>query len=385
VGLAARSVAERGAAPMRTKMLAALGLVCVSSTVGVLYKISQATSGGFKYSTTSAICLAEIVKFTMSTSFHVGDSTHHEPSQSKFASAMASARAQLSPRAVFHIWLLAGLYTVNNQLSFYVYMLADPGTIFLFKAGSTLIVATIQCLCIGKRFSVDQWKAMFLQMVGMVIVQYNPCKSSSRYKPVAYGLMALSTGLTGLCAVRNEYLVKNYKVGLNVQNMVLYAGGVWMNLFAFACLPNPNSSQAKVGFFDGYDNPLALGVVFANAMIGLAITAVYKYADAVTKCIASDVTAVVLCIVSSLFFELSPSITMWCGVTVVCFAVHLYTGAQAPAPLSTKSEAREMTPKANVIGQAQEESANEDNKLLEDKSGETPVAQRRGQEAPRDA
>merc|ERR1719296_456909 len=103
-----------------------------------------------------------------------------------------------------------------------------------------------------------------------------------------------------------------------------------MNLFAFFCLPNPNSSQGSIGFFHGYDNLLAIGVVFSNAMIGLAITAVYKYADAVTKCIASDITAVNLCIISAIFFNLTPSVTMWCGVIVVCFAVHLYTSAAPP-------------------------------------------------------
>merc|ERR1712178_132748 len=85
--------------------------------------------------------------------------------------------------------------------------------------------------------------------------------------------------------------------------------------------------MGDIGFFDGYSNPLAVGVVVANGLIGLAMTAVYKYADAITKCIASDLTAVVLCIISSIFFELRATITMWCGVIVVCFAVHLYTVA----------------------------------------------------------
>merc|ERR1719245_1158873 len=103
--------------------------------------------------------------------------------------------------------------------------MADPGTIYLFKAASTMIVAIIQCTFVGKRFSLEQWKAMLLQGIGMIIVQYNPCRSESRYPPLAYGLMALSAVLSATCSVRNEYLVKNYKIGLNVQNAILYAGG----------------------------------------------------------------------------------------------------------------------------------------------------------------
>merc|ERR1719188_524376 len=114
---------------------------------------------------------------------------------------------------------------------------------------------------------------MFLQGVGMVIVQYNPCKQSGRYRSLAYVLMGTSTVLTALCAVRNEFLVKNFKVGLNVQNATLYSGGALMNFLAFCFLPNPNSAQGSIGFFHGFDNALAVGVVFANALIGLAITA----------------------------------------------------------------------------------------------------------------
>jgi len=212
--------------------------------------------------------------------------------------------------------------------------MADPGTIFLFKSASTLIVAVVQRVFVGKSFSVDQWRAMALQACGMIVVQYDPCRSRPIHRPLAYACVTVSAVVTGISTVRNEYLVKNYKIGLNVQNMTLYTGGVWMNLLAFLVIPNPNSKQAVLGFFEGYDNPLALAVVFANAMIGLAINAVYKYADAITKCIASDITAVLLCILSQIFFGLEASVLTWCGVAVVCLAVHLYTSAPRTAPTS---------------------------------------------------
>lgn len=344
--------------PMRTKLMAAAGLVTVSTSVGVLYKVSQRQGGGFQYSTTSAICIAEFVKLCMSSTFHFRDSRFAN-SHSRIGAAWASAKSQLNFQVIKHIWLLAFLYTANNQLSFYVYRLADPGTIFLFKAGSTMIVATIQVVFRVKTFSLAQWKAMLLQGIGMLIVQYNPRILSGRYEPLAYALMALSTTFTALTTVRNEYLVKNFKVDLNVQNAVLYSGGCCMNLFAFFCLPNPNSAQAAIGFFHGYDNPWALGVVFSNAMIGLAITAVYKYANAVIKCIASDVSAVLLCIISSIFFELEPSVTMWFGVMVVCFAVHMYTAASAaPAqPAKPSSKAPDSSSDAAAPLEEKEEEA----------------------------
>lgn len=318
------------ASPARVKLLAGAGMVAISTTMGVLYKVSQAATGGFHYSTTSAITLAEFAKLLMSWSFHAIDIRRSNPDKG-WSEVWVSIRDQLSLGAIGHIWLLSFLYASNNQLSFYAYTMADPGTIFLFKSASTLIVAAIQCSFAGKGFSGEQWRAMGLQACGMLIVQYDPCQSRPLYSLTAYACMAISTAITAVSAARNEYLVKNYKIGLNVQNMVLYAGGVWMNLFAFVFLPNPNSKQADLGFFEGYDNPLAISVVLANAVIGLVITAVYKYADAIVKCIAADVTSVLLCIISVMFFGLQSSLIRWCGVSVVCFAVHMYTVASSPA------------------------------------------------------
>lgn len=328
------------------KAAACASLVTVSTLVGVLYKMSQASGGGFKYSTTSAITISEFVKFWLSLGFHVMDTTPVAGS-SRLATAVERAREQLPQWAVMQIWVLSLLYTLNNQLSFFVYTIADPGTVFLFKSASTMIVAVIQIIFAGKSFSLEQWRAMGLQACGMIVVQYDPCKNKPMYPILAYVCMVISAMVTAICAARNEHLVQKITISLHVQNMTLYAGGVWMNLIAFMILPNPNSSQASLGFFDGYDNPLAIGVVFANSIIGIVITAVYKYADAVTKCIASDCTAVLLCIISTIFFRLPSSITLWCGVAVVCCAVHLYTHAAKPGgpPKGDSSPAPETTPK----------------------------------------
>lgn len=350
--------------PLRVKLLAGAGLVTISTAVGLLYKTSQAASGGFKYSTLSACTIAEAIKFCLSLTFFTLDKSHHTEGVSKLSSAYEAARQQLSLSAVAHIWFLSAVYAANNQLSFFVYMLADPGTIFLFKSGSTLIVATVQTLFVGAKFAGEQWRAMFMQACGMIVVQWDPCTQSGIYRPLAYCCMAVSTSFTALATVRNEYLVKNYKIALNVQNAVLYAGGFWMNLAAFFFLPNPNSSQASLGFFDGYSNPLALGVVTCNALIGLAITAVYKYADAVVKCIAGDVTAVLLCILSSFFFGMKATLTTWCGVIVVVFSVHLYI--EAGQRLSAAASAANDKPAAPANSSQPAESASGEEKSKEE-------------------
>jgi drug/metabolite transporter (DMT)-like permease len=298
-----------------------------------VYKASQAVGGGFRYSTTSAITIAEGAKLVISLTMHFFDASHRQSNTSALASATGRIREQLSLSAVFHIWTLSFLYAFNNQLSFFTYTMADPGTVYLFKAASTLIVAIVQTVFAGKRFSLEQWRSLLMQGCGMVVVQYDPCKQQTIYPPLTYGCLVASAVITAICTARNEYLIKNYKIGLHVQNMTLYAGGLWMNLLAFLLVPNPNSIQAKIGFFEGYDNWLAIMVVVANALIGLAINAVYKFADAITKCISQDLTSVILCIISAFFFGLKTSLLTWCGVATVCLAVHAYASAPKVPPI----------------------------------------------------
>ena len=72
-------------------------------------------------------------------------------------------------------------------------------------------------------------------------------------------------------------MLKNLKLTMHTQNMVLYAVGIVGNASAFALLPAYwTNSRDNVGFFDGYDNVSACLVVLFNALIGIAISAVYK-------------------------------------------------------------------------------------------------------------
>jgi hypothetical protein len=67
-------------------------------------------------------------------------------------------------------------------------------------------------------------------------------------------------------------------------------------------------SKANVGFFEGYDTVSAKMVIICNAMIGLAISAVFKYADAVIKTFATAVVTVLLVIFSAIYFDQQPTL-----------------------------------------------------------------------------
>eukprot|EP00746_Dinoflagellata_sp_MGD_P167952 gnl/MRDRNA2_/MRDRNA2_98976_c0_seq1.p1 gnl/MRDRNA2_/MRDRNA2_98976_c0~~gnl/MRDRNA2_/MRDRNA2_98976_c0_seq1.p1 ORF type:complete len:424 (+),score=77.12 gnl/MRDRNA2_/MRDRNA2_98976_c0_seq1:74-1345(+) len=317
----------------RIKTIAFFSLVAIQTCVGITYKLSTQGSKGFAFSTTSAVTISEFAKLVMAFVFHMVDHWRRPVEESAegtfgFAhKAMGTVAEQLDRHSVFHILCMSFLYTVNNQMTFYIIITADPGSVFLFKAGSTMIVALTQWVLLGRQLHRLQWSALLLQFTGIIVVQYNPCLGRPLLPMWSYACLVFQVVVTALTTVRNEYIVKNFKIDLNVQNMVLYGGGFAMNLFAFCFLPNPNSSQAHIGLFDGYNTMSAKGVILSNAFIGIAISLVYKYADALVKMIATDCTTTILMVFSATVLGTPSTPLTWFGVMIVFVAIQQYGDA----------------------------------------------------------
>jgi len=190
-----------------------------------------------------------------------------------------------------------------------------------------MIVALTQRVLLKRKLHRLQWSALLLQFTGILVVQYNPCLGRPLLPFFTYACLVFQVIVTALTTVRTEYIVKNFKIDLNVQNMVLYGGGTAMNLFAFCFLPNPNNVQANIGLFDGYDTWAARGVILSNAFIGIAISLVYKYADALVKMIATDCTTTILMIFSASVLGTPSTPLTWLGVMIVFVAIQQYGDA----------------------------------------------------------
>jgi hypothetical protein len=80
----------------------------------------------------------------------------------------------------------------------------------------------------------------------------------------------------------------------------------------------------SVGFFDGYDNIYAIVVVLLNSVIGVVITFLYKYGDAVIKCFANVLSSMILILISIFFLGLTATVTSTCGCIIVFSATYIY-------------------------------------------------------------
>jgi len=96
------------------------------------------------------------------------------------------------------------------------------------------------------------------------------------------GIMAIlvACALTAGCSAVNASLLRSGCMGLHAQNVVLYTLGAASNLVLFWLRLTPSS---HISFFSGYrEHPLAIALLLSNAFVGILITFVYRFGNAVS-------------------------------------------------------------------------------------------------------
>lgn len=238
---------------------------------------------------------------------------------------------------------LATLYCLNNALMFILFARADPGSITLIKSGATVVSAALMYVWRRFRLSVNRWLVISLQMLGLVVAQFDSCVGKPHLEVGTYALLLVSLFNSSIANVWNEHVVKQFEgASLATKNVHLYFFGAVFNMMAF--VRNRLVDADSPRFFEGYAVAAVL-VVMSNAFMGIAMNVVYKYADAVVKNIATTTTTVVLLILSAMLFGGRSNPMVFLGAAVVVIGTFLYfaIGSMEETIKEAKRAQREMS------------------------------------------
>jgi drug/metabolite transporter (DMT)-like permease len=319
------------------RFLSFLALVGMQTIAALFFKLSQ-QEAHYAYSPSSAQTTAEVIKLLISAMLFTrvvhaerADVELAQGSHAELAGLVwARFRQDFSPRLAVHLGGLAALYCFNNQLAFRVFRLADAATVTLVKSASTAVSAALLWLLLARPISHQQLIAIALQSLGLFVAQYDACKQATVLPPYVYLLLLLSLLITSFSGVANEKLLKDESVHMHVQNVCLYVYGIMLNLAVFFM-------TASQPFFHGYSPP-AWGVIACQALLGVVVTFVLKYADMTVRCLASS------CAVSTLYainifalgFDFNP--VYFAGAATVFLSTYLYFSV-TPLPDASQLEA----------------------------------------------
>ena len=313
------------------KAVVSAGLFIIQIVVVLVYKFSQ-TDGKYNYSTISVITLAEMTKFCMSFSMTLWFSVSTKDTLTttsllysislKLKLCQREVRRQLSHKFLVHTFILAFLYGVNNQITFVLFQYVDVVSISLFRSFTSFQSAVLLWLFFSRPINQIQWSAILLQVIGLIIVQYDACRKLPILEFHLYIVLLIYCSISSTCTVWNEHLLKTYSVSLYVQNLVLYFFGFIINLSLFVFSSDHIQDYSK-GFFEGY-SMIVVGIIFCNSILGLCITVVYKYADAITKTFSSACATAALLFLNWGLFNQTTSLTAGLGATVIFISSYIY-------------------------------------------------------------
>ncbi|KAK4981198.1 hypothetical protein LTR28_013246 [Elasticomyces elasticus] len=215
---------------------------------------------------------------------------------------------------------------------------------------SQLNFTSFVCSCLGEvpletKFGFAQLALLYALInnivCGLIVTQYHP-EAGSTYSLGTYAVLVFQTFLNAVSGVYNQALLKSTESSLHASNMVLYAAGVCINLLIYVVVSVIKTDEP--GFFVGYGHAGAITVVVSNVFIGLVITAVYKYADAVVKCFATAVSTAILLYIAPILFDIDFSALVIPGTCAVFLATWLYMEASTQNRKPASTPAAPMAP-----------------------------------------
>lgn len=313
------------------KPVAFFALFTIQIVVVLVYKFSQ-TNGKYNYSTVSVMAMVETTKFFMSLCWTFWFSTSGKEIPTYFSQKdnlsqrlnkyRQEIQGQINTNFLFHTFNLAFLYGVNNQITFALFQYVDVVPISLFRSFISFQSALVLWLCFSRPISRIQWCAIALQVIGLVIVQYDPSKKLPTLGSYFSMILLINCSISSICTVWHEYLLKTYSVSLSVQNLVLSSFGSLVNFFLFVFIYLYVQKSPKE-FFEEY-SIVVLAAIFCNSILRLCITIVYKYADAITKTFSSACATGALLFLNWSVFEQPLDFTAGLGAAVIFISSYIY-------------------------------------------------------------
>ncbi|XP_030470302.1 CMP-sialic acid transporter 3 [Syzygium oleosum] len=220
------------------------------------------------------------------------------------------------------------LYAVNNYLKFIMQLYFNPATVKMLSNLKVLVIAVLLKIVMRRRFSVIQWEALALLLIGISVNQLRslPEGTTALGLPVAAGAYIYTlifVTVPSMASVFNEYALKSqYDTSIYLQNLFLYGYGAIFNflgIVAMALVKGPDSFD----IFQGLSKATML-LICNNAAQGILSSFFFKYADTILKKYSSTVATIFTGIASAALFGHSLTINFMLGISIVFISMHQF-------------------------------------------------------------
>eukprot|EP00922_Rhytidocystis_sp_ex-Travisia-forbesii_P017443 GHVS01026008.1.p1 GENE.GHVS01026008.1~~GHVS01026008.1.p1 ORF type:complete len:488 (-),score=80.55 GHVS01026008.1:243-1706(-) len=245
------------------------------------------------------------------------------------------------PTETLKVGLPAILYTIQNNLIFVSLSNLSGAMYQVTYQLKILTTALLSVLLLNKRLGRNKWTALVILTIGVVFIQV-PTDSKSLqdiFNPKGntfLGLVAVLSACctSGLAGVYFEMILKQSQTSIWLRNIQLALYGSALGIFG-AYWNDGEQIRKGGGFLQGYDATV-WAVVVLQAVGGLIVAAVLKYADNILKCFGNAISIIMSCLLS--YYILNDFQPSWCFVIGTCFVIlATYTYSVEIKPTATTS------------------------------------------------
>ncbi|KAI9484385.1 nucleotide-sugar transporter-domain-containing protein [Zychaea mexicana] len=335
---------------MTRKQLSLIVLVVQNSTLVLMMRYSRIVQkpGQPMYIASTAVFLAEVLKIIACLAVMY----HQQRYWSKFVLVV---RQEIlgKPKETAKMLIPSSLYALQNNLLYVALSNLEAATFQVTYQMKIMSTAIFSVVLLGRSLTRAKWFALVLLMIGVTLVQSQSMASapppSGESGSIEDGSGVTQNPLIGLIAVITscissgfagcyfEKILKTSDTSMWVRNIQLGLSGAVFSLVGMLMYDMQPLRQG--GMLQGYD--WLTWVVIANqALGGLLVAIVVKYADVILKSFATSISLILSSAISFYFFDFRLSLQFVVGACIVIFATYNYS---LPDKVSTTSTATATT------------------------------------------
>ncbi|XP_032883835.1 UDP-N-acetylglucosamine transporter [Amblyraja radiata] len=280
---------------------------------------------GPRYLASTAVVIAEMMKIVACLLLVYKDSSY----SLKGLNRVLQDEIINKPMETLKLAIPSGIYTLQNNLLYVALSNLDAATYQVTYQLKVLTTALFSVTMLGKNLGVYQWLSLLTLMAGVALVQWPTDTPEDLKKEISagsqfIGLIAVLSACfsSGFAGVYFEKILKGTKQSVWIRNIQL---GLFGSVFGMMGVYVYDGQRvADHGVFQGY-NKFTWIVVILQALGGLVIAAVIKYADNILKGFATSLSIILSTLIS--FFWLQdfvPTSVFFFGTFLVIVATFLY-------------------------------------------------------------
>ncbi|XP_020083855.1 CMP-sialic acid transporter 4-like [Ananas comosus] len=238
------------------------------------------------------------------------------------------------------------LYAINNYLKFVMQLYFNPATVKMLSNLKVLVIAVLLKIIMKRRFSIIQWEALALLLIGISVNQLKslPEGTTALGLPVAAGAYLYTlifVTVPSMASVFIEYALKSqFETSIYLQNLFLYGYGAIFNFLAIvgtAVFKGPGSFDILEGH-----SKATMFLICNNAAQGILSSFFFKYADTILKKYSSTVATIFTGIASAALFGHTLTINFVLGISIVFISMHQFFSPLAKVKEDTPDSKVEM-------------------------------------------